>query len=119
MHLLNCFVMDGEPRKIFCWFWNLEKIGKRSENVRATRPHISVVGYKTREYTKLFHVLGRLHCKNSFDFLWIWFDTTRSEPMFGFLNGPLTYARVDNKPLFFKSSEDFVDKFYVRIKILT
>ena len=90
--------------------------------MRATRPHISVVGYKTEECTKLFHVLGRLHRKNSFDFLWIWFDTTMSEPMskeVSFLNGPFAFARVDNKALFSKPSEDFVDKFNVRIKTLT
>ena len=80
--------------------------------MRATRPHISAVGYKNKKCTKFFHVLGRLHCEDSFDFLCIWFDTMRSGPMFkevGFLNGPFAFARVDNKALFFKSSEDFVD----------
>ena len=78
----------------------------------ATRPHVSVVGDKTEECMKLFHVLGCLHCENGFDLLWIWFDTTRSELMskeVSFLNGLFAFARVDNKALFFKSSEDFVD----------
>ena len=37
----------------------------------------------------------------------------------GFLNGPFAFARVDNKALFSKSSEDFADKFYIRIEAWT
>ena len=34
----------------------------------------------------------------------------------GFLNGPFAFARIDNKALFSKWSEDFVDKFHMRIE---
>ena len=37
----------------------------------------------------------------------------------GFLNGPFAFARIDNKAFFSKSSQDFVDKFHVRLKALT
>ena len=85
----------------------------------ATRPHVSVVCDNTKEYTKLFHVFRCLQCENGFDFHWIWFDATRSEPTskkVSFLNGPFAFARVDNKNFFSVSSNDFFDNFHMRIK---
>ena len=95
--------MDWDPRKFFCRLGNFKKIGERSENVGATRSHVPVVGDNSKECTKLFHVLGGLHCEDCFDFLWIWFDTARSEPVskeICFLNVPFTFGRVDDNALF-------------------
>ena len=69
-HLLKGFIVDGGPWKIFCGFGNIEKIGKPSENVGATRPHVPVVGDNTEECTKFFHVFRCLYCEDGFDFLW-------------------------------------------------
>ena len=60
--------MDRESRKFLCRFRNLKDVGECSENVGATRPHVSVVGEYSEECTKLFHVLGGLHCKNDLIF---------------------------------------------------
>ena len=97
--------MDWEPGKFLCRLWNFKEVAERSENVRATKPHVSVVGDNSKECTKLFHVFGRLYCGNDFDFLWIWFDTTRSEPVskeVSFFGDPFSFARVDSKTFFSK-----------------
>ena len=67
---------------------------------------------------QLFHVFGRLHCKNGIDFLGVWFNATSSEPVtkeVSFLNGPFTFVRVDNEAFCSKSKEDFVNEDQVRI----
>ena len=69
--------------------------------------YVSVVCDNSEECTKLFHVFGCLHYKNGFDFLWVWFNATWSEPMseeIGFLDGSFTFTRVDNKAFFSKLS---------------
>ena len=78
-----------------------------------------IVGDDAEECTKLFHVFRRLQCKNGFDFLGIWFNATRSEPVtkeVSFLNGPFTFARVYKEAFCLKSKEDFVNEGQVRVK---
>ena len=76
-----------------------------------TRMCIPVISYEAKKGAEMFHCLRRLHGKNSFDFLWVWFESIRCEPIvvakeIYFFDGTFAFSRIDDKCFSAKGSEN-------------
>jgi hypothetical protein len=80
--------------------------------VRATRPHVTVIGHHAKEKTKFSNVGRREHVENALNLLAKRFDSCRGEPVskeIGFLDAKFALQGIDSKTFVLQALADLVE----------